>query len=128
MIFIGCDKIPDPPKDRKLSSEFKEYWFDGTAEITSYDLEQARYGEMRQGTAIKIFVKEDFLPEEQVKANETSERTFPVLKLNSTKEFITGIYPYSIMESSFFPLHKEEVTLQKFQLRSRNGAGNSLFS
>ena len=107
VIFIGCDKIPDPPKDRKLSSEFKEYWFDGTAEITSYDLEQARYGEMRQGTAVKIFVKEDFLPEKQVKANETSERTFPVLKLNSTKEFITGIYPYSIMESSFFPLHKE---------------------
>jgi len=107
ILCFGCDKIPDPPKDRKLSTEFKEYWFDGTAEITSYTLTQARYGEMREGTAVKIFVKEDFSPEEQVKANEVSERTFPVLKLNSTKNFITGIYPYSIMESSFFPLHKE---------------------
>ncbi len=107
LLCISCDKIPDPPKDRKLSAEFKEYWFDGTAEITSYTLTQARYGEMREGTAIKIFVKEDFLPEEQVKANEVSERTFPILKLNSTKKFMTGIYPYSIMESCFFPLHKE---------------------
>ena len=107
LLCISCDKIPAPPQERKLSAEFKAYWFDSTAEITSYTLNQARYGEIREGTAVKIFVKEDFLPEEQVKANQISERTFPILKLNSTKKFITGIYPYSIMESSFFPLHKQ---------------------
>ncbi|MDN3594543.1 septum formation inhibitor Maf [Zunongwangia endophytica] len=107
LLLLGCNKIPEPPQERKLSSEFKEYWFDGTAEVTSYHLKQARYGEIREGSAMKIFVKEDFLPEEHVKADEASERTFPILKLNSTKKFTTGIYPYSIMESSFYPLQKE---------------------
>ena len=30
----------------ELTSEFKDYWYSGEAEITSYKLEQARYGEI----------------------------------------------------------------------------------
>lgn len=104
---FGCDqnstkteKLPT----QELSSEFKEYWFAGEAEITSYKLEQSRYGEPRSGTAVLIFVTEDFLPEAQVKADEKDDNNIPVLKLNATKNFITGIYPYSIMQSTFYPL------------------------
>ncbi len=93
---------------RNLSPEFKEYWFSGKAEITSYQLSQLRYGELREGTAVSVFVTEDFLPKEQVKANDYSENNIPVLKLNSTKKFITGIYPYSIMSSTFSPLSTKE--------------------
>lgn len=91
-------------KDRNLSEDFKNYWYDGTAEITSYQLTQARYGELREGTAVNIFVTEDFLPEIQVKADKVSEENIPVLKFNQTKDFNTGIYPYSIMTSTFSPL------------------------
>jgi len=59
---------------------------------------------MRDGVAVLIFVTEDFLPQEQVKATKSSTNTIPVLKLNATKKFLTGIYPYSIMQSSFYPL------------------------
>ena len=87
-----------------LSDEFKKYWFDGKAEVASYRLKQMRYGESREGTAVLIFVKEPFLVNDQVKANSTSELTYDVMKLNATKKFNTGIYPYSIMQSTFSPL------------------------
>ena len=88
----------------ELSTNFKEYWFEGKAEISSYKLEQSRYGEPRSGTAVLIFVTEDFLPEAQVKADKKNDSNIPVLKLNAVKNFNTGIYPYSIMQSTFYPL------------------------
>lgn len=89
---------------RNISTEFKDYWFDGKAEITSYKLMQERYGEIREGTAVNIFVTEEFLPEEQVKANTSSTTNNLVMKLNQMKNFNTGIYPYAIMSSSFSPI------------------------
>lgn len=91
----------------QLTKEFKKHWFDGHAEISSYELTQSRYGEQRKGNAVLIFVTEDFLPKEQVKANRKSDQTIPVLKINRTKSFLTGIYPYSVMTSSFLSLRKD---------------------
>lgn len=95
-------------KPSPLSSEFKEYWYAGEAEITSYKLEQARYGELREGKAVLIFVTEPFLADKQVKADRNSPDNIPVLKLNSTKKYLTGIYPYSIMSSSFYPVQDNQ--------------------
>src|SRR5690606_32376982 len=89
---------------RPISSQFKEYWYGGQAEITSYQLQQERYGEIREGIAVNIFVTEDFLTDAQVKANRAGENGISVLKLNQTKNFNTGIYPYSIMTSIFSPI------------------------
>lgn len=103
--------VKKPKKDienRNLSTAFKEYWFNGTAEISSYTLNQARYGEIREGNAVLIFVTEDFDKKDQVKADQQNNNNIPVLKLNATKNFITGIYPYHIMSSTFLPLDKKE--------------------
>nr|WP_321227829.1 septum formation inhibitor Maf [uncultured Psychroserpens sp.] len=94
------------------SQEFKDYWYAGEAEITSYKLEQARYGEMRDGSAVLVFVTEDFLPKKQVKADQYDKANTPVLKLNSTKKFNTGIYPYSIMQSTFYPVSNNQHALK----------------
>ena len=91
----------------QLSQTFKNHWFDGFAEINSYELIQSRYGQQRKGKAVLIFVTEDFLAKELVKANQKSKTTIPVLKSNRTKNFLTGIYPYSIMSSSFSSLRKK---------------------
>lgn len=96
-------KIEVPKKE--LSQGFKEYWYAGTAEISSYKLEQARYGEIREGEAVLVYVTEPFLADKQVKADQSSASNIPVLKLNTTKKFLTGIYPYSIMTSSFYPVY-----------------------
>ncbi|GAL73363.1 hypothetical protein [Jejuia pallidilutea] len=95
-----------------LSQQFKDYWYAGTAEISSYELNQARYGENREGTAVLIYVTEDFLPEIQVKANNQNTTNIPILKLNATKNFNTGIYPYSIMQSTFYPVANNQHALK----------------
>lgn len=111
-LFISCEFNSQDKRNLQLSDQFKNYWYSGKAEITSYDLNQARYGEMRKGEAVLIYVTEDFLPDEQVKANQQKSNNISVLKLNSTKKFITGIYPYSIMQSSFYPLNGERHALK----------------
>ncbi len=86
------------------NEDFRKYWFSGEAELNRYRLSQARYGELHQGEAVLIFVTEEFLPKEQVKYEGGPPRgKLPVLKLNFTKKFYTGVYPYSIMSSIFTP-------------------------
>ena len=105
---------------QRISEQFKTHWFDGFAEISSYALNQSRYGEVREGSAVLIYVTEDFLKKEQVKANQKSKTTVAVLKSNRTKNFLTGIYPYSIMTSSFSalkspqPIIKNSASIQEW--------------
>ena len=124
MIFIsGCqtnssqDRKSDSNDElivekRDLSEEFKEYWYSGKAEISSYELTQYRYDEPRKGKAVLIFVSEDFNTDLQVKADRPDEQSVSVLKLNKTKDFATGIYPYHIMESTFSPIAQKAHALK----------------
>lgn len=91
-------------ESRNLPANFGNYWYAGTAEITSYNLSQSRYGEQREGSAVTIFVTEDFDAQQQVKSDRQKDGDIPMLKLNTTKKFNTGIYPYSIMTSVFNPV------------------------
>ncbi len=100
----AANKLPK----KAVSEEFKKYWYAGEAEISSYKLQQARYGELREGTAVLIYVTEPFHKAKQVKADQSNADNIPVLKLNSTKNYLTGIYPYSIMSSSFYPIHDNQ--------------------
>ncbi|WP_158977493.1 septum formation inhibitor Maf [Cellulophaga sp. L1A9] len=104
---ITVNEKTNTQEKKNVSPEFKKYWYSGNAEITSYTLDQARYGEMRGGSAVLIYVTEPFLADKQVKADGTNPTNIPVLKLNSVKNYITGIYPYSLMTSSFYPVHDD---------------------
>lgn len=98
-----------------LADPFGDYWYRGEAEITSYDLEQARYGEIHQGDAVLIFVTEDFSRRKQVKLDAPAaagDDAVKVLKLNATKNFNTGIYPYSMMMSVFTPVSEPAAPLK----------------
>ena len=109
MVATACAQTV--PKTN-ITKEFKEYWYAGKAEITSYDLEQARYGEIRKGNAVNIFVTEPFSKKHNTKADENNADNISVLKLNATKKFNTGIYPYSIMTSSFLPVNQPKASLK----------------
>lgn len=85
---------------------FNAYWFNGQAEISTYELEQTRYGETRKGKATLIFVTEDFLPDGLVKPDvqdKAKTGAVSILKLNKITRFPTGIYDYSVMTSVFTP-------------------------
>lgn len=89
------------------TNQFKEYWYAGKAEITTYNLSQSRYGENRVGKAVLIFVTEDFSGKKQVKIdNPASQDRVIVMKMNFMKNFVTGMYPYSMMLSTFSPVDR----------------------
>lgn len=97
--------------NRHIYQDFNDYWYTGEAEINTYNLEQSRYGEIRNGDAVLIFVTEDFSLEKQVKLDNpdnTPADKVSVLKLNFLKKFKTGIYDYSLMESAFTPIALEK--------------------
>ena len=91
-------------------SLFNAYWYANKAEIKTYHLTQSRYGELHQGRATVIFVAQPFLKGKGVKPdthNNTQDQV-QVLKMNLLKKFGTGIYPYSMMLSTFTPLDEPE--------------------
>lgn len=98
----------DAGRDRPVT--FGDYWYKGKAEITSYTLKQARYGELHDGDAVLIFVTEDFSARKQVKLDrpeEAGDDAVKVLKLNALREFNTGVYPYTVMTSAFSPVDRD---------------------
>jgi hypothetical protein len=99
-VFLFCHS-------QASNEAFNKYWFDG-AEISHYKLEQVQYGNIYEGSAILIFVTENFLQEKQVKHEYgSSDDAIPVLKLNAVRKFTTGIYDYSMMFSVFSPLNSD---------------------
>lgn len=94
------------PAPLALPAIVPEYWYQGKAEISTFDIEQRRYGQMRRGQQVNIFVTEDFSAQKQVKLDHPEAAgadRVPVLKLNALRRFTTGIYDYSLMTSVFFP-------------------------
>ena len=107
-LLISCqEQSLSDRSSNTLSNNFKRYWYTGKAELNSYHLIQSRYGEERIGKAILIFVTEDFSKTRHVKLDDqvaAGTDKLSVLKLNMTKNFVTGIYPYSMMLSVFTPV------------------------
>ncbi len=111
---VSCSEINSQEMNNGLSQEFKDYWYAGQGELNRYQLQQVRYGEVREGDAVLIFVTEDFLTDKQVKyeSGQSNANAISVLKLNLTRKFLTGIYPYSMMTSVFTPVGHQEPTLK----------------
>lgn len=90
-----------------ISSPFQNKYLKGKAEVSSYRLNQARYGELHGGRAVLVFVTEDFSLSKQVKLDHPdriSDDRVTILKLNYVKKFLTGLYPYSMLLSVYTPL------------------------
>ncbi len=107
-----------PTEDQKvtLPPAKSNYWYQGKAEVSSYTVLQERYGELREGGQVMVFVTEDFSKNKQVKldgAPEPGDERVPVLKLNALRRFQTGIYDYSVMQSVFTPTATDNMRTQK---------------
>ena len=55
----GADER-SPEHAVKAHGTFDTYWYQGLAELSRYDLKQSRYGQVRQGEAVLVYVTEDF--------------------------------------------------------------------
>lgn len=114
-LLTACKTNSQSKEEFVMNQQSTAYWYDGKAEISSYALEQARYGEIRKGTCVTVFVTEDFLKDKLVKPDNVLSQvgnTTKVLKLNMIKNFNTGIYNYSMMLSVFTPVDLKNQTLK----------------
>jgi hypothetical protein len=132
--FVFLFSLNPPP-------DFWSHWGDGRAELNSYRLVQPRYGQARVGSAVYIFVTEDFSESARVKADPGQHPpadVYPVMKLNAVRDFQTGIYDYNVMTSVFarvapgWPLVKASFSSQEWcghvyhQLLPRSGRVQSV--
>lgn len=112
LVVICCLFLACKPSSRgKMDEEqFASHWYQDKAEISVFDLKQMRYGEEREGEAVMIFVTEDFSKRKQVKLDNparSGKDARKVMKLNMTRDFVTGVYPYHTMLSVFTPIYDE---------------------
>lgn len=124
LILLSCNRVK---RDNIDFTEWGSYWFQGKAEISSFDLVQYRYGEAREGEAVLIYVTEDFSRKKQVKLDEPENAgrdKVSVLKMNQTRDFVTGIYPYHMMLSVFTPTKDKSYGL-KFTASSQEWCGQT---
>ncbi len=120
-ILIGChlDKNSSTDQTSKTKGEevvspenqFNDYWYSGKAELNSYHLEQSRYGDIRKGEVVLVFVTEPYSLSKQVKLDnpqDAGQDNVSVMKLNHVRKFTTGIYDYSIVSSVFTPIDSKK--------------------
>jgi hypothetical protein len=87
-----------------IGAVFESHWQDGRAELDGYRYTVTRYGHLRSGTAVMIYVTEPFSESKRVKVDQGSPGTGDVveaLKLNFVRDFQTGIYDYNTIVSLF---------------------------
>jgi len=106
---LGNAPAAPPPTASALTfgDAFWRFWGDGRGELAGYDLTFPRYGQLRHGVAVTIFVTETFSSSLRVKSDpgkHPKSDEFPVMKLNLVRDFPTGIYDYNLMTSAFVAL------------------------
>lgn len=109
-LACGRQRVQNSPA---LSAEFNKYWMNGKAEVSRYALTQARYGNLNKGDMILIMVTEPFKTGKQVKSElNPGVRDETILKAQTMRKFITGIYDYTMTTTSFKPLADDQKSLK----------------
>ncbi len=109
-IFVSCKKQSSniPEIDQKI---FSAYWEQGKGEVSSYILDQSRFAVQHKGSVVMVFGIEDMSNTKQVRLDDPKRNSgdaVKVLKLNTNKEFVTGLNKYSMMSSVFTALDYNE--------------------
>jgi len=102
--IVGAAGSTGAPPASGPSPTFESHWQDGKAELDGYRYTITRYGQLRHGTAVMVFVTEPFSEAKRVKVDDPAANprdTFEALKLNLIRDFQTGIYDYNTMTSVF---------------------------
>ena len=107
LVSLAARAAAPPAPAPVFGDPFWKYWGDGKAELAGYDLTFPRYGQLRRGIAVTIFVTETFSNSLRVKSDpgkHPQSDEFPVMKLNLVQEFSTGIYNYNLLTNAFVAL------------------------
>jgi len=113
----------------QVSKTWNNHWRDGRAELSGYTIKTPRYGKIRQGKAVLVYVAEPLDTKIWVKDDGQADKAHRVdgFKLNHNLNFNTGIYPYSVMTSVFAPvdgLGRERFAPGKISMTSQEWCGH----
>lgn len=113
-----------------FADRFESFWYDGKAEISTYEITEMRYGEPRKGIRIMVFVTEPMRLSTHIKPDYQlpPDSIVKVIKLNDIRKFKTGVYDYSIMTSVFTSVDSKknipEMSTMKISFTSQEWCGN----
>ncbi len=111
LLYFLCLSSPSPPAGADAPPSFETYWFSGQGEVNSYELTQLRFGEIHKGTAVLLFHAEDFSKSKQVRLDypeKAGSDAVKVMKCQQIRNFNTGVFNNSIMQSVFTPVDIEK--------------------
>ncbi len=109
-LAAGCATAPAPPAwptapVAGASEAFWAAWGDGKAEVATYAATVARYDTLRPASVVLITVTEPMSRRTWIKDDRAEgDDRVDVLKVNQMATFQTGVYPYSVMTSTFMPV------------------------
>jgi len=101
LLFVVCPAA---------AQDFWSWWGDGKGELSSYKVVVPRYGELRGGWSVLVFVTEEISRTTRIKVESgdiPQTDRISVLKLNRVVKFPTGLYDYSILTSTFSSVESE---------------------
>lgn len=102
LLVLGSSTHEPASASPRPGGEFEALWYDGQAELSGYVWKGTRYGELRTGEAVAIFVTETLGADTHVKLDDPSRGGgVTALKLNLVRDFQTGIYDYDTTTSVF---------------------------
>ena len=113
------------PAARAADPAFDSHWHDGKAELDGYQYSVIRYGQIRSGECVAVYVTEPFSRVKRVKVDDPARDprdTYDVLKLNLIRDFQTGVYDYNTMTSLF--VRSDDLEPVKISFASTEWCGN----
>ena len=108
---------------KSVSPQFKDYWYLGDAEVSTFELEQAKDGEIKLGQVVNIYEIETLTLEN---AGSAPISKLNVLKFNTIKRFQTGVSTYNTTTSTFYPVELGNASI-KMTSSAQEWAGQSFF-
>lgn len=104
LVLSFCWLVANPGMLRAAGAAFYNTWGDGKGEVNTYHVVEERYGELRDGHAVLVFVTEELNRDTYVKVESDAtpaDNRMYVVKMNRLLRFATGLYDYAAMTTVF---------------------------
>ena len=133
ILFMSCTNQSNNNQEKTsaLSQNFNKdwannkLWYDGLAEVATYDAQKIVYKKQRNFEYIYITVAEDFNKKFRVKTDDYKRKDlYKVMKLNAFASIKTDNYPYHYLSSMFFYFDKPW-QMDKMSSSSQEWCGNT---
>lgn len=135
VLAVACSNTTEQNSEKVKTSSISKYfnaewankklWYDGLAEVATYDAQRSVYNKERDFEYTYITVAEDFNKAFRVKTDDYERKDlYKVMKVNAFCKIETENYPYHYLTSMFFYFNKPWA-MDKMTNGSQEWCGNT---